>query len=482
MDAQTPPPEPIPFRAPDGSLAGLDPHVIASVIAAASDVALVVDREGVIRDMAIGSADLAEEGAAEWLGQRWEETVLPDSRHKVIQLLSSDGATQDAAGEAAPGGPWRQVNQRTGKGDVPVRYLAIRSGRDGGTIAVGRDARGDAALQQRLIQAQQAIERERLRARQTESRYRILFTRSREAVVVLDAGSRSIVEANPAAERLLGRSGLVGKSLLQLVDPAERAALLAFLGAISASDDAPPARFRLGDGGRIARVGGSLFRQGGSSYILLWLVDEAAAASDGDPAAALERVPDPFVLTDSAFRILDANGALLELLGHARREDVAGLPLAQFLGRPGIDFPVLAGQLAEHGAVRHLTTIVRPRFGSAIAVEVSAVLVSEAAGRIGGFALRPLAEDRARITTEMASPRSVEELTELVGRMSLKDIVRESTDLIERLCIEAALKCADNNRASAAEILGLSRQGLYLKLHRHGLARDSQDDKGRTDS
>jgi len=60
-------------------------------------------------------------------------------------------------------------------------------------------------------------------------------------------------------------------------------------------------------------------------------------------------------------------------------------------------------------------------------------------------------------------------LTDLVGRMSLKDIVRESTDLIERLCIEAALSYTSDNRASAAEILGLSRQSLYSKLHRYGL-------------
>ena len=53
--------------------------------------------------------------------------------------------------------------------------------------------------------------------------------------------------------------------------------------------------------------------------------------------------------------------------------------------------------------------------------------------------------------------------------MSLKEIVRESTDLIERLCIEAALAYTADNRASAAEILGLSRQSLYSKLHRHGL-------------
>jgi DNA-binding NtrC family response regulator len=65
-------------------------------------------------------------------------------------------------------------------------------------------------------------------------------------------------------------------------------------------------------------------------------------------------------------------------------------------------------------------------------------------------------------------PRTVEQLTELIGRMPLKDIVRESTDLIERQCIEAALSYTSNNRASAAEILGLSRQSLYSKLHRHG--------------
>ena len=66
-------------------------------------------------------------------------------------------------------------------------------------------------------------------------------------------------------------------------------------------------------------------------------------------------------------------------------------------------------------------------------------------------------------------PRSVGQLTELVGRMSLKEIVRESTDMIERLCIEAALVYTSDNRASAAEVLGVSRQSLYSKLHRHGL-------------
>ena len=57
---------------------------------------------------------------------------------------------------------------------------------------------------------------------------------------------------------------------------------------------------------------------------------------------------------------------------------------------------------------------------------------------------------------------SVEQLSQLVGRMPMKDIVGETSTMIERMCIH-------NNRASAAEMLGLSRQSLYVKLHRYGI-------------
>ena len=48
--------------------------------------------------------------------------------------------------------------------------------------------------------------------------------------------------------------------------------------------------------------------------------------------------------------------------------------------------------------------------------------------------------------------------------------MRETTDIIERLSIETALEMTGDNRASAAEMLGLSRQSLYVKLRRYGLA------------
>jgi DNA-binding NtrC family response regulator len=66
-------------------------------------------------------------------------------------------------------------------------------------------------------------------------------------------------------------------------------------------------------------------------------------------------------------------------------------------------------------------------------------------------------------------PRSASQMTELVGRVPLLDIVRETTDLIDQLCIEAALELTGDNRASAAEMLVLSRQSLYVKLRRFGI-------------
>ena len=65
---------------------------------------------------------------------------------------------------------------------------------------------------------------------------------------------------------------------------------------------------------------------------------------------------------------------------------------------------------------------------------------------------------------------------DVVGRVPLRDIVRETTDLIEQLCINAALQLTGDNRASAAEMLGLSRQSLYIKLRRFGIKDTPGDD------
>ncbi|MFX4955918.1 helix-turn-helix domain-containing protein [Acinetobacter baumannii] len=47
--------------------------------------------------------------------------------------------------------------------------------------------------------------------------------------------------------------------------------------------------------------------------------------------------------------------------------------------------------------------------------------------------------------------------------------------------MEAALELTRDNRASAAEMLGLSRQSLYVKLRRFGLAEQVGEGEGEDD-
>ncbi|NRB34849.1 MAG: transcriptional regulator PpsR, partial [Rhodobacteraceae bacterium] len=65
---------------------------------------------------------------------------------------------------------------------------------------------------------------------------------------------------------------------------------------------------------------------------------------------------------------------------------------------------------------------------------------------------------------------------DLVGQAPLKEIVAATSDVVEKMCIETAIELTRNNRAAAAEMLGLSRQSLYVKLRKFGLLDKSDAD------
>jgi transcriptional regulator PpsR len=137
----------------------------------------------------------------------------------------------------------------------------------------------------------------------------------------------------------------------------------------------------------------------------------------------------------------------------------------------------LLSNLRDHGVVRLFATKLRSEFGTSTDVEISAAEYEEDDN--GGFAFF-IRDVGRRLSSEAgggtALPRSVEQITQQVGRVPLKDLVRQSTDLVEKLCIETALDLTGDNRASAAELLGVSRQGLYAKLNRYNLGDKTAQD------
>ncbi len=464
------------FRAPKRTLGDLDAEVAAQLIAAAADIALILDAKGVIRDVALGSTELAQEGYEDWAGKSWIDTVTPESRPKVEELL------RDAAAKVPL--RWRQITHPSKRGaDVPVRYTALQIGKSGRVVAIGRDLRTVAALQQRLVDAQQSMEREYARLRHAETRYRLLFQIASQPILIVDANSLKVVEANPAAGQLLNKSikRLAGRSFPELFEAEGAKAVQSHLASVKATGRADDVTAKLNEGKQEAVVGASLFRQDNASHFLVRLspvLDGPVLPKSSKLFNVVESLPDGFVVTDLNRRILTVNPAFLDLAELASEEQARGESLDRWVGRPGVDLDALIATIREHGSVRHFSTIMRGEYGSNEEVEVSAVSVLTGEHPCYGFTIRNIGRrEPAKPRRPRELPRSVEQLTQLVGRVTLKELVRETTDVIERLCIEAALELTGDNRASAAEMLGLSRQSLYSKLRRFGLGDLDSDDE-----
>lgn len=468
-----------PFDVPQATFGDLDAVATATLLTASNDLTLVIDGQGVIRDIASGSEDVSAEDCQAWIGRPWSETVTVESRPKVEGLLHDVGV-----GVARP--RWRQLNQLLPNGrELPVLFAALpvapaNSAHGGYALAFGRDLRATAALQQRLLEAQQAMERDYWKFRHAETRYRHLFQVSGEAVLVVDAATQKILEANPAAARLVGdggAQGLVGQGFPVGLDARSTEALNTLLAGVRATGRADQARAELGDARGEVTVAVSTYRQESSSHFLVRLNRvQASTESEQAPSTGsmllkfMQAAPDAFVLTDIDGRVVSANSAFIDLAQLTAEDQVRGETLDRWLGRTGVDLSVMISNLRQHGAVRLFATTLRGEYGAVTDVEISASMVPHGERPFLGFTVRDVGR---RLSTETRGkrelPRSAGQLTELVGRVPLKDIVGETTDLIEQLCIEAALELTRDNRASAAEMLGLSRQSLYVKLRRYGL-------------
>jgi transcriptional regulator PpsR len=468
------------FKWPKKSLSGLDAVGASKLIGASADIALVIDAKGIIRDLALGSDELSNDGPDAWLGRAWVDTVTVESRAKIEEIM------RDAGLKAAP--RWRQVNHPSPRGpDLPVRYSAVQVDPDGRIVAVGRDLRAMAVLQQRLFDAQQSLEREYARLNHGETRYRLLFQISTEAVLVIDASSQKVVEINPAADRLLSKRfrRTLGRSIGEFFDPVSVAAAQSMLETVRFAGKAEEIPVRLLDVTQEYVLSASLFRQENSSHFLVRLSRVGASTNTSlvpktksTLLKVVEQLPDGFVVTDPVGQILTVNTSFLDLAELASEEQARLRTLDQFIGEPGVDFNVIAANLREHGSVRNFATRMRGENGAVEDVEITAVSALDGEQPCLGFTIRYSGRRAPKQpgTDSRAMTRSVEQLTELVGRVSLKDLVRESTDIIERLCIEAALELTNDNRASAADMLGLSRQSLYVKLRRYGLGELDQND------
>ncbi len=434
--------------------------MLSSVNFAQPDVTLRLDLSGIIRGASLANA-ISTEGLDEWVGRPWADTVAEGGNVQVQQMIADARTTGVSS--------FHQVRQRFPSGlEVAVEYTTVRLGGSAGLIAIGRNLEVVAELRSRLVAAQKSMERDYWKLREVEMRYRLLFDATTQPVLLISLDDTRIVEANPAAIRLLGVAS--DRELLPEILTPQRELFHAMLARVREQGKAPGIILHLGADRQPWMVRASLIAAEPASVFVLQLAPVSGALSWGDQSGdikleeLLARLQEGFLVIDVDGTILRANRAFLEMIGQAAESAVLGQRLSRWIFRPGADVSVLLASIRRSRSIGKFKTILQGELGNELDVEISAAGNADENPRDVGVLLR-----RTQGPGEQAAGPGANPPVDQIGKTPLREIVQEAVASVERRCIEAALVLAHGNRTAAAEMLGLSRQSLYSKLSRYSI-------------
>ncbi|MFZ5963569.1 transcriptional regulator PpsR [Thalassococcus sp. BH17M4-6] len=455
----------------NGSVPLIEPEFLSSIIAVASDIALAITEDGKILSVLINQNDTSLGKLDHWEGRSIREFLTVESVPKFDAVLAKfnkgEAPTKAVELNHADNAVW----------EFPVRYSFHPFGNEKSLLMLGRDLRPIAETQQQLVQAQMSLEQGYEARREFDARYRLLLRTVRDAVVFVSVSDGRIKDLNEAAASALGstREDLIGSVFADGFRDRRNDELTETLINNSLSETTGGYEVQTRRGRQRVLLTSSVFRVAGERVLICRIEapGDSTRHQDGlslNLGVLFEKGSDAIVFTGITGSISACNDSFLDLVDAAHLADVKGRNLSEFLGRGQIDMSVLIENARRSGQMRMYSTKLMNDLGAKTAVEMSATYLNDRNDPELGFVIRDASRvDAIRKAPAHASEDSNRNVMELVGSASLKEIVSETTDVVEKMCIETAVNLTRNNRVAAAEMLGLSRQSLYVKLRKYGL-------------
>ncbi|NCO21186.1 MAG: transcriptional regulator PpsR [Rhodobacterales bacterium] len=459
-----------------GAIPLIAPEVLGDIIATAADLAIVISDMGQILSVLINPNHPSFGKLDHWQGRDVRDFLTLESVGKLEKQLAVFNANQ---------GSLKSIELNHVDNDAwefPIRYSFHRIGPDGALLMLGRDLRQIAEMQHQLVQTQLRLEQDYEAQREFETRLRVMMDVTRDAVVFVSLSNGRIVDLNAAAATLLGDGipDLTGTAFVNEFEGRKRPEFMEALAEAAITDARVPMTLTSRRTHRTLNVTARLFRAAGERMLLCRLenAEDSTTAADtlSENLAAFYRDGiDAILFTDRMGIIQSANDAFLNMIDSASLAAIKGKPVSDFLVRGTVDMRVLIDNAARAGQMRMFATRMMSEHGAQVAVEMSATWLQSVTNPAVVFVIRDASRAEAlRKTGGPVSDEGMRSVMELVGTATLKDIVAETTDVVEKMCIETAIELTRNNRVAAAEMLGLSRQSLYVKLRKYGLlSRDS---------
>jgi transcriptional regulator PpsR len=450
-----------PLSASSPGLEGLSewaPQLARTFVSLASDIALVLDDNGVIRSIAQGPSTPVAKASQGWVGQAWADTVTGETRAKIALMLKEVSSTGLARR--------REINHPSDKGgSVAVAYTAIRLGQNGPLLAVGRDLGAISAIQQRFLAAQQEMERGYWQARQAEARYRLLFQIATDAVLVVDVETLQIVEANQAASQMFDMAAeqLVGRAASFGFERHSRRMVDDLLATSKSSSQPSEIRARLLGKITATSVSATQIRSDNAVRILMRVRSMSLPGASADLNATLARLvdgaSDGVVVTDSSGRIQIANPAFLKIAHLPTEADVKGRPLMDWVGVSQEQFASLLSQVRRQGITGRIPSHLLSGDARIDRIELSAALLTEGDQECIGFTIHQVTPDRSPLADTSTELRAAfEKLSGQIGSVPLPELLGLASAMMERHLVGMAMAQSGGDASAAAILLNGNRE------------------------
>ena len=457
--------------------------MIDGLVEQASDIAIALDQRGTVVGISVNPTNPALGSLDHWVGRPVQGFLTVESREKLSARIAEMQADPDLVPR-----PIELNHVDNATWEFPVRYTMHRVNDAGSLLLLGRDLQPIAEVQQRLVKEQLARERDKQRLRSEQTFYRVVLQASETPIVLVDAQKGRIRDLNAAAASLLGSTVeiLSGGSFAQAFEGRRQGELMeALQTAASGEEGRSEVEVISRRNGQVLKVLPELFRASGDLFMNCRLVPfddsmSVVAESAQTLAALFAASSDAIIVTDPKGVIREANEAFLMLSDAAQIRDVRGKSFADFLVRGTVDLKLILDAANGKSRLRNYSAQFKSNVGTLANVEISAARLRRNATDLGyGLIIRDVsAKDigDTGATSAFVGEDAMRNVMELVGSASLKDLVSATSDVVEKMCIETAVQLTGNNRVAAAEMLGLSRQSLYVKLRKYGLISSGSDD------
>ena len=462
-----------------GAIPLIAPEILGDIIAQIADVGVVISDSGTVLSVLVNPSTKTFSQLERWENENIRSFLTDESIVKFDSRLAQ--FLEDSANVRPIELNHLDEKQRWGS---PVKYSFHRIGPDGAILLLGRDLQPIAEMQQQLVEAQLALERDYESQREFDTRFRVLMESTSEAVVFVSMQSGEVTEANEAAVTLIDRKleNIIGAPLVDCFDTRKQGDVIETLASQAIAQQSKKMVLALqGDGGEV-EIHPTLFRAAGDRVLLCRLIPADGRQSKTDNLTQnvqglYHEGPEAIVFVSEAGDVLSANDAFLDMIDVAHDINLRGRSFADYLQRGSVDFKVMAENATRAGKMRNYATKLAGEYGSPRAVDISVTKLSASAHTAFAFVIRDAARaDATQPKPTQETDDSMRSVVELVGSAALKDIVAETTNVVEKMCIETAVELTMNNRVAAAEMLGLSRQSLYVKLRKFDLlSRDSDE-------